>query len=328
MNPTLSGLGAERLADSDERVIITGADDWGGMATLEMLRALLGEAFYRRVRCFGVGERTLRLRGGVEVTQRPLEQLAGLRAHSSIVLHLAFLIHGGSTQMPGEAYAAINREITDQVRASLDPIGTRALFLGSSGAVYLTDDPTVGESKRQYGALKRLDEARFARWASEAGHRVAIGRVFNISGPYIKKWPSYALSSFIADAQAGRPIAIEATKKVYRSYVALEELMSVVFGVLTDPVGGVVTFDTLGGEVVELDDLARSVQAALGREVGISRPPLTDAAPDRYVGDGATYRRLLAKYGVRHTPLAEQIRQTAEYMAAWPDPFDSEGEHL
>jgi nucleoside-diphosphate-sugar epimerase len=327
MSPALSGLGAERLSDSGERVVITGAGGWAGLATLEMLSGLFGEAFRRRVACFGVSDRTLTLRDGTEVAQRPLGLLPGLRSAPSVVLHLAFLTRERFNPMSAEAYAAVNRAISDQVRAQLDSLGARAVFLGSSGAVYLTDDPAAGEAKRQYGALKRLDEARFARWASPA-HRVAIGRVFNISGPYINHWPSYALSSFIADAQGGRPIAIEATNRVYRSYVALEELMSVVFGVLTDPGGGAVTFDTVGAEVVELDDLARAVQAALGVDVGVERPPLSDAAPDRYVGDGAIWRGLLAKYGVRHSPLAEQIRQTAQYMAAWPDPSDGEGEHL
>lgn len=326
--PTLTGLGAERLADSGERVVITGAGGWAGLATLEMLHGLFGEAFHRRVRCFGAGERTLTLRGGVEVTQRPLGLLPGLRASPSIVLHLAFLTVQGFGEMSAQAYARVNRTISDQVRAALDPIGARAAFLGSTGAIYLTDDPAAPESKRHYGALKRLDEARFVRWAAKPGHRLAIGRVFNIAGPYINVRPRYALSSFIADVQAGRPIAIQATSRVFRSYVALEELMSVVFGILTDPDDGTVTFDTLGENVLELDDLAQAVQDALGRQVGVRRPQLNEGAPDRYIGDGEAYFSLLSKYGVVRTPLAEQIRQTADYMAAWPDPFDSAGEHI
>lgn len=326
--PGLSGAGARRLGEGDERVVITGAGGWLGMATLEMLHGLLGDAFHRRVACFGAGGRTLSLRGGVEVTQRPLGALAGLRAKPSILLHLAFLTQERFNEMSAEAYVRVNRTISDQVRAALDSIGAEAAFLGSSGAVYLTDDPLAPESKRHYGALKRFDEARFARWAEGAGHRLAIGRVFNIAGPYINKRPSYALSSFIADVQAGRPIEIRAANRVYRSYVALEELMSVVFAALTDADGGAVTFDTLGETVVELDDLAQSVQQALGRHVGVRRPPLADDAPDRYVGDGAAYLGLLRRFDVHRMPLAEQIVQTADYMAEWPDPFDTVGEHV
>ena len=96
------------------------------------------------------------------MTQRPMGLLAGLRAHPSVVLHLAFLTLQGYDDMSAEAYARVNRTTSDQVRAALDPIGARAAFLGSSGAIYLTDDPAAPESKRHYGALKRLDEARFA----------------------------------------------------------------------------------------------------------------------------------------------------------------------
>jgi nucleoside-diphosphate-sugar epimerase len=244
------------------------------------------------------------------------------------VLHLAFLAQAGSSEASGEAYARVNRIIADQVRAALDPIGARAVFLGSSGAIYLTEDPAAPESKRHYGAIKRLDEARLTRWATRAGSRLAIGRVFNIAGPYINRWPSYALSSFIADAQAGRPIAIHSTRRVFRSYVALEELMSVVFGIVTDSGGGTVRFDTLGESVVELSDLAQAVQDALGHQVGVRRPQMDEASPDRYVGDGGAYRSLLRKYGVRRTRLDEQIRQTADFMAAWPDNSDSAGEHV
>ena len=47
MKPALTGLGAERLADSGERVVITGAGGWVGLATLEILHGLFGEAFHR-----------------------------------------------------------------------------------------------------------------------------------------------------------------------------------------------------------------------------------------------------------------------------------------
>jgi hypothetical protein len=37
------------------------------------------------------------------------------------------------------------------------------------------------------------------------------------------------------------------------------------------------------------------------------------------VGDGAAFAALGAAYGVRPVSFAEQIRQTADYMAQWPE---------
>jgi hypothetical protein len=51
----------------------------------------------------------------------------------------------------------------------------------------------------------------------------------------------------------------------------------------------------------------------------VRRPGLTRDVPDRYVGDGARFRALRYEFGVRPISFPEQIRQTADYMAEWPD---------
>lgn len=317
--PALSGAGALRLGMGRERVIVTGAGGWLGLATLEMLYALLGEAIHDRVICFGSAARTLHLRGELTLEQRPLDALSDLTPEPSLLLHLAFLTQEKAKSLSPEAYAAANWGISLAVMAALNRVGVRGVFLASSGAVYAADDARAPRSKRVYGALKLEDEARFTGWAEDTGGRLVIARIFNLAGPYINKRSSYALASFIGDALVGRPIEIQATHRVYRSYVAIEELMSVVVGALTAERSGVITFDTAGDAALEIDGVAHAVADTLAPRLKVLRPAMTRDLPDRYVGDGAAFQALGETYGVRPVSFAEQIRQTADYMKECPE---------
>ena len=57
--PTLTGLGAQRLAEGPWRIAVAGAGGWMGLAALEQLHVLLGDAFHRRVVAFGSSRRSL-----------------------------------------------------------------------------------------------------------------------------------------------------------------------------------------------------------------------------------------------------------------------------
>jgi hypothetical protein len=95
--------------------------------------------------------------------------------------------------------------------------------------------------------------------------------------------------------------------------------MSVVVGALTAEGSGVVAFDTAGEAALEIDGVAHAVADTLAPRLKVLRPAMTRDLPDRYVGDGAAFEALGETYGVRQVSLAEQIRQTADYMAEWPE---------
>jgi UDP-glucuronate decarboxylase len=313
--PALSGLGAARLAAAETRIVVVGAGGWLGLATLELLHGLLGERFSARVVCFGSSARTVRLRGGLSVDQRPLATLKELPAAPTLVLHLAFLTQEKAKVMSEAAYVAANEAMSGQVLEALDAIGAEGLFLPSSGAVYMVDQPSAPASMRLYGRLKLADETRFAAWSASRSRRAVIARVFNLSGPYINKQSSYALACFIADVLAERPIEIRANRPVLRSYVAISELMSVVFGALTDGGNGAITFDTAGDDVHEMEQVALAVSKALSGSGAILRPPVVEEQTDRYVGDGAVYRALRHRFVVKPVDFSRQVRETARFMA-------------
>ena len=303
---------AERLAASDARIVVTGAGGWLGMATLELLRAALGPDFERRTACFGSRRRALRLSDGSEVEQQALAALGSLEPRPTIVLHLAFLTKDRAEAMDERAYETECRRIGKTVLGALDAIGAEALFLASSGAARFAGDPDAAPAMRLYGRLKRDDEDLFADWAERTGRCAVITRIFNLSGPHINKHASYALASFILDALAGRPIQVRAGHPVVRGYVAIRELMSLVFALLLEEGGGVVRFDS-GGEPVELGELAEAVQRTLGGGP-VERPQRVTGAGDRYAGDDRAYQALLASHAIAPVPVAAQIAETAEFL--------------
>lgn len=298
---------AKRLIADGRRIVVTGAGGWLGLATLELLATALGEAFPKRVVAFGSRSRVLRLRDGTQVLQRPLADMPWLPKAPTLVLHLAFLTKDRAEAMDEEAYRAANRAIGQSVRSALEPIGAQGLFLASSGAAARADDPAASPAMRLYGAMKRKDEDVFTGWARENAHRAVIGRVYAISGQHMNKPEAYALASFMRDALAGRPIDVRAPHPVIRSYVAIRELMSLVFALLLESDSGVERFDS-GGDPLELEDVARAVADAVpGTQV--ARAPITNNQTDSYHGDGAHYAALLARHGIAPVNLATQAKE-------------------
>ncbi len=164
-----------------------------------------------------------------------------------------------------------------------------------------------------YGGLKRDQETRLANWAQQRDKRAVIARIFNLAGPHISLAKEYALASFIQHALAKRPIAIKAPHLVVRSYVATSELMSLAISLLLAAPSGVARFDS-GGEPLEMQDVARAVADQLG-PVPIVRPPVDPATVDRYVGDTAAYRDLLAEHSIEPTSFARQVAETVAFVA-------------
>lgn len=304
----------EALVRSDRHIAITGSSGWIGLATLDLLHQALGDSFATRVSCYGSSSRMLDLGGGRHVPQRTLADLASLKAKRVWLLHFAFQAKDRAEAMSADDYRAANQAISDTVAEALDRIDAEAVFVASSGAATRADDPEASPAMRLYGRMKRDDEARFAAWAQARGTRAVIARIFNITGPYINKHQAYAMAGFIIDALASRPVTVLAPRRVVRSYVAIRELMSLVFALLDAAPDHVTRFDS-GGEALELGDVAAIVATVLGAP-GAERAAISDSGIDRYAGDAAAYRTLLARHGVEPVALDRQIIETARYLGA------------
>ncbi|WP_295631759.1 NAD(P)-dependent oxidoreductase [Novosphingobium sp.] len=302
---------ATALRQSQQRIVVTGASGWLGRATLDLLHDALGEAFANRVVCFGSGRGEVRLSATRVIEQRPLSELGTLPRQPTLLLHFAFLGKERAEAMPEPEYRAANRAIRQTVLDSLDRIGVEAAFVASSGAARHADDASASHAMQLYGTLKREDEDAFAAWADANAARTVIGRIFNISGPHINKVDSYALSSFLLDALAGGPVVVRARHDVRRGYVAIRELLSLVFALLLEQQNGVVRFDS-GGEDTELGALAAMIASSMN--CAVERPALRTGTADSYLGDDHSYRRLLAHHRIISVPLTQQIAETATFL--------------
>lgn len=307
---------AHALAEAGRRIVITGAGGWLGLAALDSLAAALGPDFGKRVFAFGSGARTLRLRDGTQVEQQPLASLAELPAAPTWLLHFAFLTKDRAEAMDEADYRAANGAIRDTVLQALGPIGAQAVFVASSGAAYKAQDPAASHAMRLYGELKAQDESAFADWAAHSEARAVIGRIFNVTGPYINKHQAYALASFILDGLAGRTIEVRAPRRVVRGYVPIAELMSLVLAEMAAQPHGVTRFDS-GGEPLELGEVAEVV-AAQFQGVRVQRAAVTEALPDIYHGDPVAYAKLLATHGLSSQSLETQVAKTIDYLRGDP----------
>lgn len=308
---TLTAHIAASLQHSPYRIVVTGASGWLGRATLDLLRKALGDAFAKRVFCFGSRLADLRLSEGVTITQQPLADLIMLPPQPTLLLHFAFLTKDRADTMPEAEYCAANRAIRQAVLDALGPIGVESMFIASSGAARHADDALASPAMRLYGMLKREDEDAFAHWAEACGTSATIARIFNISGPHINKLPSYALSSFIGAALSGGPVTVRACHDVRRGYVAIRELMSLVFALLLARQAGVTRIES-GGEEVELGALAAMVASQM--QCSVDRPCERGGPADVYLGDDQAYQLLLDRHGIEPVSLAQQISETAAFM--------------
>ncbi len=309
-------LSAQVVSDK-RRIVIVGAGGWIGKTALMLLYNALGqEAAAARILCFGSSSRTIEIAPSVTFEQRPLSALDALECRPTLLLHLAFLTMDKIQEMEKAEYIRRNRALSEVVHDALDLIGVDRLFVASSGAAAFAEDAQAAPALRLYGQLKVEDEKRFATWATRdpARLRVAIARIYSVSGPFINKHETYALASFILAVLSDRLAEVTSPIPIYRSYVALRELLALVFAILlgSDALSEM-RFDT-GGVPLELGEVAQVVAATLGGSH--RRNDLGKEGVNRYVGDHDNWRLLLARYGLEHLPLSDQIAETANYLQA------------
>ena len=304
------------LRSNDRRVVIVGARGWIGRTAMSLLYEALGpEAFSERVHCFGSEEALLELDSGVAARQRALADLTKLERAPTLLLHLAFLTKDKIAGTDPAIYEATNRALSQSVYTALNIIGVDRLFVASSGAAAFADDPSAPADLRLYGRLKEEDEVLFSSWATADApcRRAAIGRIYNVSGPWINKHSNYALASFILDALAGGPITIGAVRPTMRGYVAVRELLSLVLAALLAPDGEPILSFQTGGETLELADVAGIVARVVGGAV--QRPPIEPGDANRYVGNDRQWQALLDRFGIEHLPIVGQVEETAAWLA-------------
>lgn len=304
----------ERIERGEEIFVVTGATGWFGTATLHILDEALGAASERRLRAFASAGRAVELRTGRSIDVQPLSELPGLDLGGErvCVLHFAYLMRHLAQSLGTAEFVRQNRDITAIMLTALDRLRPAAFCFASSGAVYRRGGGFVDDLEHDpYATLKREDEVAFERHCRALDSRFILGRIYSVGGPFMPDRDRFVLGDLVDRARAGEPLVIRAQRELWRSYTAVGDVLALFLAEALDGDEASVIFET-GGEVVEAAELAEIVRRVLGRpELAIERALEPGAAPDHYVGDGASFERLLARHGIAPTSLEDQIRQVS-----------------
>lgn len=297
-------------------IALTGAGSWLGRAFLALLAEEGALPHPEKLRLYASSDRMIRL----DDRSVPVEKLSGAAPLSDgpwLLFHFAFLGKERTAEMPIADFIAANDAIlADTLRIASPASGLRFVFASSGAAHAVRADISACDPSNRYGWCKVSHEHRLTDWCHEHGVPLIIPRIFNIGGPYINKTASYALSSFIEAARTQGTIRIAASRPTYRSYVHVNELLSLLASAGLQHVADVpLAFDTVGSDIVEMQDLAEAVRRLLRRaDLTIERAVLDDSTSDKYVGDGARYRALLAARGRDIVPLDPIIADTVHFL--------------
>lgn len=307
---TFSPALAERLRASPCNYVVTGAGGWLGSATLAMLRQALGDTFDARVTALGSRQ------------THPVQALLEWQpphGQRFIVFHYAFLTKDKVGGLSTQEFIERNAVISNKVRSWIDSDTVRGVMLPSSGAVY---DHLLQKSRDPaadlYGQLKYQDEIDFNETCAAHDARLIIPRVFNLSGPHINKFDSYALASFIQQVLRGQPIIIQSRRPVLRSYYFVGDLIELCLRLLfKQDTATTECFDVAGDEIVELSELAQRVATLLAghdSQASVRMPMLDDAVEDRYIGSRDRISKLENDLNLLAMPLGQQIVLTSRYI--------------
>ncbi|MBV1690040.1 NAD(P)-dependent oxidoreductase [Novosphingobium sp. G106] len=296
---------------ASSRFVLTGPSGWIGRAMLDALSRAFDGRLGGRVVTFGSRARSMTLASGERLEVRALDTIGPDDVAGAHVIHLAYLTKEKADQLGESAFNATNDAIDDALLAAIGMAAPASLFVSSSGAAALAER---GGDQHPYGLAKLRQEARFIAWGKSAGIPVIAGRIFNVAGPHINKLQSYAISNFALQAREQGEILIEAQVPVFRSFLHVDDLCTLVIDAAVQGVGRDRPIDLCGAEVVEMEDLAVLVAEASPNSPKINRRPVDYTRPSLYLGDHAQTKVLAMELGDRLSALPLQVRDTIAWL--------------
>jgi nucleoside-diphosphate-sugar epimerase len=310
---------ADDVRTSPCNFVVTGASGWLGRATLDMLRQALGADFAARVTALGSRQTQISFADGQTCPVQALLEWQLPRDQPVIIFHYAFLTKDKVGHISTEEYVARNETISSVVRGWVEAGDVRGVVMPSSGAVYdYLHTKSRDSAALLYGQLKYNDEVAFSTTCEKSSTGLIMPRVFNLSGPYINKFDSYALASFIFQIFSAQPITIHARRPVIRSYYFIGDLVELCLQLLfKQTTAKTECFDVVGDEIVELGELAQRVATVLADKAPgpFQRLPLIeDEVEDRYVGNRDRIEELEMYLNIHPIPLDAQIKATSLYI--------------
>jgi dTDP-glucose 4,6-dehydratase len=244
------------------------------------------------------------------------------------VLHAAAPTNAAAAGRPHQ----LVRTLVDGTRQMLD-LGRRSktkhFLYVSSGAVYgpqpdnmsrisetYQGGPAWLDPRAAYAEGKRVAEQMCSIESQVSDVEFTIARCFTFVGAHLPLDRHFAIGNFIADALAGRAIAVRGNGSPIRSYLYAADLAIWLWTMLLRDKSApcnLGVFNVGSGQAISIADLAREVAAELNPalEVDVALKPASNAPSQLYVPD---VQKADVELGLRQTiGLRQAIRRTAEW---------------
>lgn len=168
------------------------------------------------------------------------------------------------------------------------------IIFTSSGAVYgdyppniqfidegysFNEGNSVDGSKLVYTAAKR-DCEKLIKELGADGLDVSIARCFAFVGKYLPRDQHFAIGNFINDGLNQRPIQVNATSLVYRSYMHGDDLANWLITIGLSSNQSAPVFNVGSDEAISIQELAQKIAKYFGESADIKSP---NAQISRYV---------------------------------------------
>jgi len=243
------------------------------------------------------------------------------------VIHAAVSTSAGAGQQPGELLNTLING-TDHVLELAKTHGAGKFLFVSSGAVYgkqpenlshipetYLGGPDWLDPDAAYGEGKRIAEQMCSLAARESGFELAIARCFAFVGPHLPLDQHFAIGNFIADALAGRNIAVRGDGTAMRSYLYAADLAIWLWTLLLEerPLPQPLAVNVGSGEAISIAGLARLVVEEVNPslKVEIAQTPIAGAPRAQYVPN---VEKAESVFGLRPAiSLREAVRRTADW---------------
>jgi nucleoside-diphosphate-sugar epimerase len=278
-------------------------------------------AFARRMPHLA-GERSIQmLQGDVRDFAFPPEEF-------EFVIHAAAATSTAAASQPLELLSTLI-DGTKRMLAFAKERGAMRFLFTSSGAVYGRQPENVShipedyfggpewlDANAAYAEGKRVSEQMCSLYARESGIDFVVARCFAFVGPHLPLDQHFAIGNFIADALAGRNIAVRGDGTPMRSYLYGADLAIWLCTMLLRdslPGSNPHVFNVGSGEAISIRDLAQVVVDELdpSLKVEVAKAAIAGEPRLQYVPD---VHRAENSLGLRQTiGLREAIRRTAAW---------------
>ncbi|MDH6278235.1 nucleoside-diphosphate-sugar epimerase [Aurantimicrobium minutum] len=304
LNPSSQTLWDSHL-QPDDRIVITGASGWFGQTAANLmlksgLPCLLLASHTRNFNSLG---KTF------EVHKFDIDQIRSFSP--TVIIDCAFITRERINEYGLPNYINQNQKIQQQLVELISLPTVKRFISFSSGAAVFPQDAGLGEIEdNPYGFLKRKAELDLQKLSFEVNKRGVIARAWSVSGAYVTKPKSFALTDFISQAANG-VLHIKASIPVFRRYSAVEDLLALSLAETEKS-----SFIVLNSEgpLIEMAELARQVVALINPSAVITRTKPAQKGTDNYFANTHRWSELERELSFDPLDLTSQILNTFEGM--------------